>query len=245
MRHFRYLLLLSVLVLCLNEVLSAPAKPKKSSKALSAAKKPVATVKKPVLPAKKPAVKKPTTTVKKPVKPVKKPTTPAKKPSVNAACSVKPSKLTPRAPDPAEAGCGKHKTCDACVTKGKNNCGEIVCAFTEGNTCIGVSAIKDQRVAKSADQCDGLKNQPQLKQKTSHLEKEFANIEDHVFGREKNPSSKTSGRHLASALLRDNPTLSNPRVRVSNALTGLSRFSIPSPLKNPKLQHTDLEAEIA
>ncbi|KAK7032640.1 hypothetical protein VNI00_012905 [Paramarasmius palmivorus] len=98
MRHFRYFLVLFLVVLCLTEVLSAPAKSKKPTKALAAAakkppaKKPAAAPKKPVAAAKKPAAKKPAAT-KKPTT-VKKPTT-TKKPAATtkktAATTKKPA----------------------------------------------------------------------------------------------------------------------------------------------------------
>ncbi|KAK7049716.1 hypothetical protein VNI00_005747 [Paramarasmius palmivorus] len=206
MRHFRYFIALFLVVLCLTEAsLSAPAPPKKTTKTPAvAAKKPAAAAKKPATPA-RPAT--PPARPASPAKPASRPASPA-----NAA-------------DPAEGGCAKQTTCDKCVAV-KGAGGKAVCGFTEAGKCVGVSTAPAASLAKTSAEC---KAQDARRQQAANADaefvtaakSEFAKIKPHVFGTEKNLKN-TSGRHLASALLK--PAANKNLKRTSNAATGLSQF---------------------
>ncbi|ESK95106.1 hypothetical protein Moror_13838 [Moniliophthora roreri MCA 2997] len=203
MRYFRYFIALFLVVLCLTEVsLSAPAPPKKAS-----AKKPAA-----------PPAKKPATPARPPTPPPQRPATP-------------PANSRPGSPaaaaDPAEGGCAKQTTCSKCVAV-KGSGGKAVCGFKKaGGGCVGLSTAPADTLAKNAAECKALDAESAATEAAEAdfakaAVSEFKKIKPHVFGTEKGLKN-TSGRHLASALLKV-PANKN-LARTEDATTGLSRFA--------------------
>ncbi|EEB86789.1 hypothetical protein MPER_16122, partial [Moniliophthora perniciosa FA553] len=104
--------------------------------------------------------------------------------------------------------------------------GKPVCGFKKaGGGCVGLSTAPANTLAKNTAECKALDTESAAADAAEAefakaAVSEFAKIKPHVFGTEKGLKN-TSGRHLASALLKV-PANKN-LARTENATTGLSR----------------------
>ncbi|KAG7091269.1 hypothetical protein E1B28_010319 [Marasmius oreades] len=154
----------------------------------------------------------------------------------NSNFSLRPQALF--APDPAEQDCAKQTTCNGCI--GVRSSKGLVCGFNISGQCVGRSTASPDSLAKTPAECKAFEEKQRQEHEkdaefTKNAKKEWEKIKPHVFGTEKGQSN-TSGRHLATALLK--VPANRKAERNKNEETGISIFTFRVGRPNQKIKTT-------